>query len=278
MKTALLIATSVAALSIGVAAQAQQTSSSWTGAYVGAQAGWGWGWGHDKNNETIAFDNNLDGNFNNTVNTAAGANAFSPGFCAGAPNGSTPAGGCAKDDDGFEFGARAGYDWQIGNWVVGAVVEGSRADVTDSVGAFSTTPAFYTMTRTLKELGAVRLRAGYAMDRNLIYVTGGAAVGKVKHTFNTSNLANQFTTTENDRSATGYQLGGGAERKVTDNVTLGLEYIYTQLKDDGYTVRAGGPAPATNPFILVNAGGTDFNRTNKDFDIHSVRLTAAYRF
>ena len=40
---------------------------------MGAHAGWGAQ--SDKNSETIGFDKNLDGQFNDTVNTAAGANA-----------------------------------------------------------------------------------------------------------------------------------------------------------------------------------------------------------
>ncbi len=52
----------------------------------------------------------------------------------------------------------------------------------------------------------------------------------------------------------------------------------TSLDDkDEYTVRVQGPAPATNPFILTNAAGTDLRRSDQ-FDFHTARLTAAYRF
>lgn len=36
------------------------------------------------------FDTNRDGNFNDTVRTTLGANAFSEGFCQGAAQGRTP--------------------------------------------------------------------------------------------------------------------------------------------------------------------------------------------
>jgi opacity protein-like surface antigen len=81
-----------------------------------------------------------------------------------------------------------------------------------------------------------------------------------------------------DDQADGYQVGGGVEHKVTDQVSLGLEYLYTKLQDDGFRVRAAGPAPATNPFILGNAAGTDFRRSEEDFGVHQVRVTASYRF
>ncbi|MBY0512067.1 MAG: outer membrane beta-barrel protein, partial [Rhodospirillaceae bacterium] len=78
--------------------------------------------------------------------------------------------------------------------------------------------------------------------------------------------------------ASGYQLGGGADYNVTEEWRFGLEYLYTALDDDSYRVRAAGPAPATNAFILVNANGTDFRRSENKFDYGTVRLTLTYRF
>jgi hypothetical protein len=37
------------------------------------------------------------------------------------------------------------------------------------------------------------------------------------------------------------------------------------------------PAPATNPFILVNASGTDLQPTRR-FDVDGVRVSFGYRF
>ena len=270
-----VIAAATAASVVAIAGAGQAQDRTWTGPYLGAQVGWGW---QPKNqNESILFDTNRDGAFDNTVNTTTGANAFAPGFCNGAARTATPAGGCEKDDDGFEFGARAGYDWQIGAFVVGGVAEFSRTDVQDAASAFSTTPAFYTMDRTLQQVGAVRARAGFAMPETLIYATGGVARGKIKHRFNTSNTVNTFPRVE-DKWSNGYQYGGGVERRVATNLSLGLEYIYTQLDDDDFRVRAVGPAAATNPFLLVNSGGTDFRRSEEDFATHSVRMTMNYRF
>ncbi|MDP3661109.1 outer membrane protein [Phenylobacterium sp.] len=271
-----IAAASVAALSVlGAGTVAQAQAADWTGFYVGAHAGAASQ--SDNDGESILFDTNLDGNFNNTVNTAAGANAFSPGFCGGAAAASTPGAGCDGDDDGPEFGGRVGYDMQLGSFLVGAVAEASRTDVTDSVSAFSTTPAQYTMTRKLKGLAAIRARAGFILDRNLIYATGGAARGEIDHTFGSTNTANTFVLSGDDH-ADGYQWGGGLEHKLTDNVNLGVEYIYTKLDDGGARVRSQGPAPANNPFLLVNASGTDFQRSEQDFEVHSVRFTASYRF
>jgi outer membrane immunogenic protein len=271
-----LFAAALSTLAAAGAAHAQDLRTDpWTGAYVGAHAGGSWL--ADKDNESILFDTNLDGNFNNNVNTAAGANAFSPGFCNGPAVGATPAAGCRDDKNGFEFGVRAGYDKQFGALVVGGLVEGTRANIQDSVSAFSTTPASYTMERKLRELGAVRLRGGLAMGDTLFYGTGGYAMGRVHQTFATTNTANSFAL-DKKKWASGYQFGGGMEHKIRSDLSLGIEYLYTRLKDDDFTVRAAGPVPATNPFVLVNASGTDFARSQEHLKTHSLRATLNYRF
>lgn len=271
----LLLATASLTLLAG-AAQAQDAS--WTGPYVGVSAGLADR--NEKSSEAIGFDTNLDGTFDNTVNTAAGANAFSPGFCGGSYSTNAAAGGCAKDDDtDVEMSVRAGYDYQMGAFVVGGLVEYSQLQLNDAVTGFSTTPAGYAFNRKLNDLWAVRARGGYAMGDNLFYATGGYARGNMKHSFNTTNTANSFTD-DGGGDANGYQLGLGYERKLTPNVTLGLEWIRTSLNDKDYTVRAGnsGTTPATNPFLLTNASGTDFQRTSDRFKFDSYRVTASYRF
>ncbi len=269
----ILCASAAFALLAGAGAAHAQTGD-WTGPYVGAHAGVAVH--RDSDGETIGFDTNLDGAGGDTVRTAAGANAFSPGFCGGASVSSIP-GSCPEDESALEYGVRAGYDWQFGAYVAGVVAEASGYDLKDAVSAYSTTPAFYTMQRELESMIALRARGGYAFGDNLIYATGGVAQGRLDHTFSTSNTANTFTQTSDDR-ATGYQIGGGLEHRLTPNITLGAEYLFTSLKDDDHVVRAQGPAPATNPFILANSAGTDFRRSEEDFRVHSFRVTMGYRF
>jgi outer membrane immunogenic protein len=270
MKRTLLLATAIVGLSAS-GAFAQEYS----GFYAGISAGYNFQ-GGDKS-ETILFDTNLDGNFDNTVNTAAGVNAFSPGFCGGRANSALPADGCAKESDNVDLGIRAGYDWQFDNIVIGALGEFNWTNLNDSVSAYSTTPARYTMTRELDWTGSLRARAGLVVEGALAYVTGGYVRADAEHTFSTSNGVNTFTT-RGTGDIDGYQLGGGVDWNVTPEWRVGLEYLYTDLSDKDYRVRAGGPAPATNPFILTNASGTDFRRSESSFDYGSVRLTLSYRF
>jgi outer membrane immunogenic protein len=251
--------------------------SNWSGLYIGGHLGYGWSAEND--DETFLFDTNLDGTYGDQVNTAPPnpVNAFGPGFCGGAAT-STANTACDEDSGGIDAGLRLGYDWDFNGFVIGGLIEGSYADISDSVSGFSTTPASYTMTRELNYLLAARLRAGFAFDNFLIYGTGGYAYGDVDRTFTTTNTANTFTGV-NDDGISGYQIGGGIETMISDSLSFGVEYIYTDLKDDEYFVAVGpGTAGATNPFLQANAAGTNIQRSDDSFDTHSVRATLAYRF
>ena len=265
---------------LGLGATASATArDGWNGPYLGGHAGPSSQ--SDARGESVLFDTDLDGVFGDTVRTAAGADAFSPGFCGGGANGPTPAAGCRSnsDDDNDDYGLRAGYDWQNGALVYGLLGEIARGGLTDSVTAFSTTPAFYTMRRELETSYALRGRVGFSFgdDRNLLYATAGYAWASVRNDFSTSNGVNTFVG-NGDSDASGAQYGMGYERRFGEAFTVGLEYLVSDFADEDYRVRAQGPAAATNPFLLVNPAGTDFRRGNDEFEVDSLRLTLNYRF
>lgn len=280
MKFAALLAASAASL-LAVPAIAQDnsdgrdTSQDFNGPYISVGGG-GTLQGSDRGS-TLLFDTNRDGTYGDTVRTTTGANAFSPGFCNGAAT-STANIGCRNDKDGPEFFGRIGVDQRMGNFVVGALLEAGRSNARDSVSGFSTTPARYTMSREADYQGSLRLRAGYTPGGGaLFYVTGGPAYARLDNKFATSNTANSFA--DNGKThAWGYAAGGGAEILVTKNIGIGLEYLYTDVKDDDYTVNVGaGTAAPTNPFLL-NGGGTNIQRSDPHFRTHSVRGTLSFRF
>lgn len=276
IKAPLMLATASFALITAPAFAQSEDEEHWEGAYIGGSIGLA-AQNNDRN-ENVVFDTNLDGNFDNNVNTLAGVNAFSPGFCGGAANGRTPIEGCRGDKDGLEYNVRAGYDVQNGNIVYGFLLEGGKNEARDSVTAYSTTPAFYTFTREIDYSLGARARVGYAARGALFYATGGVNYAKIDNGFATSNTANSFTDNGSTKSW-GYSYGGGAEVKIAKNFSLGLEYLYTNYVDDDYRVSVGpGSAPATNPFLLTNAAGTDMRRGDSDFDMHNIRLTASFRF
>jgi outer membrane immunogenic protein len=258
-----------------------EDAGNWTGPYIGGSLGYSWQPNISRDtNESLVFDTNSDGNFNNTVTTAGGANAFSPGFCRGRAltNSVAP---CAGDKDGrIAFSGHAGYDLQFGNIVVGASVEGGRSMIGNSVSGFSTTPASYVLSRRIDWDANARLRAGYALGTGtLIYGTGGLAFAKIKNEFNTSNAQNTFTQSNTNQSEWGWTAGGGIEQKVSQHFSIGLLYRYTRFNTDPSTVTVGrGTAAATNPFIITPSGSTDIRRSNDVFEHQTVRVTASYRF
>lgn len=271
-------AASLALLLTGVAAPAlAQTAPDWSGPYIGVFGGF---LQPDEDaNETLRFDRNLDGQYGDTVTTAGGTDAFAPGFCPDQV--SSGARRCDDDASGVEGGVKLGYDMQFGRWVVGAVGELAGVDAEDSVTGFSSTPAYYSFTRNLDHMAALRARVGYAAGPALIYATGGAAYGKVENSFVTSNTANSFTVTADEDDADGYQFGGGVEWRLAPNLTFTSEYLYSDLETGEYTIRVAGngTTPATNPFILApNTTGTDMIRSSDSFKMHALRIGMNVRF
>lgn len=271
-----------------LAGTSRAEAQGWTGVYIGGAIGGGFQ--AEDASETVGFDTNLDGTSGDTVRTAAGADAFSPGFCGGLAVNATAAGGCTDDQDGIDFGGRVGYDRQLGRLVVGGLVDLSSADLTDSVTAFSTTPAFYSFTRELNYVAGLRGRIGMGSGRLLVYATGGAAWGNIEQVFTTSNTVNTFVPAGDDADdgdgddqgssaqVWGYQAGGGIEVRLGARASLIGEYLFTSLDDrDESAIRTQGPAPATNPFILVNAAGTNLQRT-EEFEFQVVRFGLTVRF
>lgn len=287
MKSLMFAGIAAAMLAPSVSAQTVDEDPGFSGIYVGAAGGYDVQ-GNDRGS-SILFDRNLDGRFGDTVTTAGGADAFGTpvgGFCKGRALGGTsltnPAGsaGCANDKDGWAYYARVGADYQRGRIVVGAVGEFGKSNITDSVSAFSTTPAAYVMTRSIDWESSIRARVGYTPNNTtLFYGAFGPGYARIDREFTTTNTANGFTES-GKRNTWGFTGGGGVEQKLGRNFSIGLEYMYHQYKDDDYTVRAGnsGTTPATNPFLLGNAAGTDFKRSDEKFRWHSLRATAAFRF
>lgn len=278
MKILSLLAATAATMALASPALAQSgrdTSQDFDGPYVGVTGGYTVQ--PNDGRETFVFDTNQDGSYGETVNTSGGTDAFSPGFCGGSSTGTANV-NCRNDKDGFEYFGKLGYDKRMGNFVVGAVIEGGRSEASDAVSGFSTTPAAYRFSRSADYQANARLRAGYTPGGGvLFYATGGGAYAKLDNRFATTNSVNSFA--DNGRTnGWGYVAGGGAEAMLTSNISLGLEYLYTDIQDDDFVVNVGaGTAGPTNPF-LQNGPGTDIKRGDDHFRTHSVRASLNFRF
>jgi len=236
----------------------------------------------DERGEGLTFDTDGDGEYGDGVITTTGSNAFSPGYCNGAANGAEASDGCSDDKSRFGYGVRIGFDQRIGNGpvVAGLLVEGALSESEDYSTGFSTTPASYTFVRGLDKSVAVRGRLGVSpgSGRGLLYVTGGVAYADIDHDFVTTNTANSFTMTNDDDWQLGGQIGAGGELYLTDNISFGLEYLYSRYDDDdAYVLVGAGSAPATNPFLL-DSGETALRPSDPNLNIHSIRTTLNFRF
>ena len=126
------------------------------------------------------------------------------------------------------FGAIGGVD--VGyNYQMQALVIGAEADVAaaSAGGNILESDNYYAAKSRLDGLGTVRARLGYALDRALIYTTGGLAFGDV------SDRSGWLTSSAYNTSAnvwkTGWALGGGLEYALTSNWTLRAEGLYVSL-------------------------------------------------
>ena len=130
---------------------------------------------------------------------------------------------------GGTFGGTVGYNYQFGQFVVGAEGDFNYADVSRNQ---SPALGFATSSR-LRDFGTARLRLGYAIDRVLIYGTGGYAGGDVRSTL--SNTVTGFSAS-NSGWRSGYTVGGGVEYAFTNNISAKVEYLYTSLESKTLTV------------------------------------------
>ena len=263
---------------VALPASAQSDDQPYSGLYAGATVGYDFQ-GNDVG-EKFDFDRDLNGTFGDTVTTASGADAFSPGFCDGRAQGVTRSsgGGCENDRSRISYSGRIGYDRQFGNIVVGVVGEVGKTNIRDYVSAFSIEPADYILTTKVNYNASLRGRVGYAANRTLFYATGGGAYARLGQRFETSNTTNSFSTS-GKRDAWGYTAGGGLEQKITKHVSFNVEYLFNDVKADRYIVHAGaGTAGPTNQFVLGNANGTDMTRVDRRLRWQSIRADLKFRF
>src|SRR5690242_21502744 len=111
------------------------------------------------------------------------------------------------DPSGVFGGGQAGFNWQTGQFVLGAEtdIQASAADDTFAPWKFSN-PWF----------GTLRGRVGYALSNILFYGTGGLAFGEL--TGETFGLSESHTTA-------GWTAGVGAEFGFARNWSAKVEYL-----------------------------------------------------
>ena len=141
-------------------------------------------------------------------------------------------------------GGTIGYNYQIGQAVVG--IEGD-IDWANIKGTTNNACTFGCRTSD-SWLSTVRGRLGYAADRFMPYITGGAAFGDVKAS------TPGFPGANSDR--VGWTAGAGIEFAVAQNLSLKAEYLYVDLGKFNCGIACGAAFTDNVSFTtnLVRAG------------------------
>jgi outer membrane immunogenic protein len=148
------------------------------------------------------------------------------------------------DVSGGLVGGTVGYNYQFGQAVVG--VEGD-IDWADINGTTNSACPFGCKT-TDTWLSTVRGRLGYAADRFMPFVTGGAAFGDIRAS--TPGFAGASNT------EAGWTVGAGLEFAIAGNWTAKAEYLYVNLGKFNCGISCGALATDNVSFTtnIVRAG------------------------
>ena len=233
MKRFLLATVALAALSAPAAAADLATKYpvkavpvpvfSWTGFYIGGN----FGYGGDKFNFTES-----------KIDTYWYSDSYDP----------SPIDYSATDtinSSGFFAGGQIGYNYQFANNVVIGIetdlqwsgIEGKHDYTYVDQWGYTETSSFGA---SVDYFGTIRARLGYAYDRFLPYITGGAAYGKTKIESTYTEFAPWYSSpylwSQSESSTNwGWTIGAGAEYAITNNWTLKAEYLYVDLGSTDYT-------------------------------------------
>lgn len=207
---ALLSGTAISTVAIGSAfaqTPAKVPASqpfTWTGFYVGGHVG------QLTHNSTVADGTN-----------------WLAGFFAGT-------GGATYDFSrtAAAYGVQGGFNWQWSWLVLGVEGDLTSAPSSRNTG-FTTGGLGVHTTSAFSSLMTVRGRAGVAVDRLLVYGTGGFAEA---HFINrVDDVANPFTAAR-DTSPSGVVFGAGIEYAFANNWTVRAEYLRANFSDQNIVV------------------------------------------
>jgi outer membrane immunogenic protein len=121
---------------------------------------------------------------------------------------------------GGTVGGQFGYRWQMSSWVFGLEAQGNWADFRGSNSSliFANT----TNQSKIDAFGLFTGQIGYAWDRALFYVKGGAAVTDNRYTSITTGVGGGFDATSETRW--GASVGVGFAYAFAPSWSVGFEY------------------------------------------------------
>lgn len=258
----------VAAGSSAFAADMTPSDSSWTGFYVGAQAGYGFG----KYTDAL-YCSIFGGNIGSvSVPTGSGpADCTNPTPVAYTGLSNQYAGPWDTVDDfsqlnGWLAGARMGYNYQFDRLVVGAELAGSITGMRDhgasyvdlTFGGGGGGPSqYYEANVNVNWLVTATAKVGFAVTDDLLLSANGGLAFVNTHFESSAGYSDGGTNT-------GWTAGLGAEYKISDAVSLTADYRFVQVNDIEYR--------GSSLFGLID------NRHQYDLNFSTATVGLNYRF
>ncbi len=228
---------------------------SWTGFYLGVNAGGVWGTG----NTTTTFYNAGFPVLNNVNTGSLGTGA-----------------------SGFIGGGQAGYNFQSGAAVFGIETDFDGTSMSKSKSGVGTTFAYLAgsdyfttnVSARMNWLGTTRARVGFVAtpdNRLMFYGTGGLAYGGGNAHASVFDAYNGWGwAAAKSQTRVGWTLGAGVEYAITNNVTLKGEYLYYNL---GTTNQSGLPTGTA-----LTAFPNSFLASKVTYEGSIFRVGANYKF
>jgi outer membrane immunogenic protein len=257
----------------------------WSGCYLGGYAGGGW----NNSNGAVFTDQGQNGL------GAAGSIATPPfmSYSGGAVAARLVPPHSWSDDLGGSFigGGTLGCNWQAAGspFVLGAEGEfgylnlSGQAFDPHTIVSLQTIPNVLGSAQVGDWYGMVTGRFGYALDRVLFYVKGGAAfvptrasvVGTCQNTIaGTAGCGNWLISTSGSDTVSTWTVGGGIEWAFAQNWSVKGEYMFIGLGDNNGFQTCG---PVTTPSHTTLAGGP-FCFNNSFGGIQTAKIGLNYRF
>jgi outer membrane immunogenic protein len=206
---------------------------SWTGFYVGANAGAAWG---DFDNSYMVPGSPSPPNFlpaDAAALSTNGSNTFRP--------------------VGFTGGAQVGYNYQINALVLGVETDFDYLGLRKATSGTFTTPFAGPVTSSTSVstswLYTLRPRIGVTVGPALLYATGGLAVAE-EHVSEANIFDPAFANAGSDifsasQARVGWVVGGGAEYRIDDHWSVKGEYLYARFQ------ALDGVSTSSSPYFAV---------------------------
>lgn len=241
----------IAACAIATPALAEDEDGSWTGAYVGASVGYT----DAKSDQTVV----LGGNW--LIESAALQTRVVTDY---------PTASRVKD---VNYGGQIGYNVQVGS----SLVIGVEADVSTLSGKDARTRTSagiptYTIANTFdpKVTYGVKGKLGFASSNTLFYATGGWGWTKADLATDITSSGGYHKASSFSHTFSGYEAGAGIEQRLGTNMSVRLDYTYTDQGDVTYATGYVTGSTFTSPAYTETF--------TQDLTMHLVRLGINFHF